>query len=116
MKTPPSDDSAPDLDARLRQAPALPLPDDGFSARVMCALPPRRRALRRTMETRRRILCSLGLAAGLLLGLARNDETTWAPVLALLEKFSNERSLEALLRWDSPWWITALVLGGLMRS
>lgn len=105
-------DATNDLDALLREAPAAPLPDDGFSARVLRALPAPQKAERRTAEARRSLLCSVGLAAGLVLGLAQKDGTTWAPVMALLEKLASEQRWEMWLRFDSPLWITALALGG----
>lgn len=55
---------APDdarLDARLRQ-PAPALPDDGFSDRVLAALPPEAGHAR----SRRRLMCGAGAAAGVL--------------------------------------------------
>jgi hypothetical protein len=106
------DDTTPDLDALLRQAQSAPLPDDGFSARVLRALPSPRREAQRSAATRRTILCMLGLAAGMVLGLARNEETTWAPLLALREKIPTLEQLNAAVRWDSPLWMAVLALGG----
>lgn len=105
-------DAANDLDARLCQAPAAPLADDGFSGRVLRALPPPKQAVRRTTAMRRSILCGVGLAAGLLLGLAHREETTWAPLMALADSLASEQGWERLLRFDSPLWITACALGG----
>lgn len=111
---PPHDDfdTANDLDALLRAAPAAPLADDGFSARVMRALPAQKKAEQRTASARRSLLCSVGLAAGLVLGLAQKDQATWAPVLALADKLASEQSWVRMLRFDSPLGITALALGG----
>lgn len=52
------------LEALLRRTPA-PLADNGFSSRVMAALPPPRR--KRSIVSARAVLCSLGAAAGLAL-------------------------------------------------
>lgn len=56
-------DPPDDLDRLLREAP--PLPDDGFSRRVLASLPPRR--TRDFAGLRRTLLCLAGAAVGLLL-------------------------------------------------
>ncbi|MBC7369414.1 MAG: hypothetical protein H7343_21820 [Undibacterium sp.] len=101
-----------DVDALLREASAAPLSDDGFLARVLRVLPEPEKAVRGATAARRSVLCSVALAAGLVLGLAQKDETTWAPLVAWAGKLASEQSWEMLLRFDSPWWITVLALGG----
>jgi hypothetical protein len=57
--------SSPDDEARLEtwlREPARALPDDGFSTRVLAALPP---PVTRPISTRRWVLCGLAAAVGL---------------------------------------------------
>ena len=65
-----SPDSSDDarVDEWLRSDASTPLPDDGFSSRVLAALPPRRA---REPSRRLWILPALGAAVGLLLIVAR---------------------------------------------
>ena len=66
-----------DLDRLLRDA--APLPDDGFSQRVLAALPPRR--VRDFSGLRRLVLCLAGAAVGLWLS-RNNGSLPAAPSLA----------------------------------
>ena len=61
------------LDAWLRSDAAVPLPDDGFSSRVLAALPPRRA---RAPAGRLWMLPAAGFVAGLALVIARGGAST----------------------------------------
>ena len=106
MNALPPDDSDYNLEAQLRVQPGTPLPDDGFSRRVLRALPGKR------PERSRRIwLCSAALAAACAAGFAQWGRPSLPPMERWLEALGDNRTWEPLLRPDSPLWITALSLG-----
>lgn len=87
----PDRDDAPRLEALLRR-PAAALPDDGFSARVLSALPPPLIAPARARRSRR-LWCAAGatLGAGVaLLGAAPWNDAgeTWTSLLSAFAPLS----------------------------
>jgi hypothetical protein len=99
----PGDDDR--LDTLLRRSTEAPLPDNGFSARVLAALPPRPREDR---DWLRAILCLLAAAAGLAVALARPGVWTDLPA-ASTQLVTAVDALLIPLR--DPWLLTAVVAG-----
>jgi hypothetical protein len=87
---------------RAHAAPA-PLADDGFSARVLAALPPPWT----TFSWRRPLLCTAGALSGLAVAWARGGG--W-PDPAMIARQWNELAVHVVQFLGDPWW--SLTLAG----
>ncbi len=95
-------------DARLaawvrEQAGAAPLPDAGFSTRVLAALPPRRRAF----SGRRVIACAGGAAVGALA--TRLDLGEWPTAASIFAPVGDAIRAAAALTLD-PWMVAGVAI------
>jgi hypothetical protein len=95
------------LTALLRPTSA-PLPDDGFSARVVMALPP---AGTGPAPWRRIVFCLAGLAAGCGVVLWRGG--SWITMQSGADRFVAAFGREATPNLASPWLVSALVVATL---
>ncbi len=106
-----SDFSDHDLEAMLRAKQDDALPDDGFSQRVMQALPPRRREFAHTVGRHRATLCvAVGVIAWLLTltsshSAASSYETTQAELVRMASAVAGLWSPESIFI------LSALVFG-----
>lgn len=95
LNSPPPDE----LDALLRHASrADPLPDHGFSARVLAALPPARASVRRR-DPRRLVFCAIGGLAGIMVAILNSG--SWSEISAGLTSTGPQLS-QAFAQLTSP--------------
>jgi hypothetical protein len=92
LNSTPPDDAV--LEALLRGGAEPDLPDDGFTRRVLAALPPSRPRI----DLRRLILCAIGLAAGAAAGFRQVTGTpAWGAIAGQAAAFfSNPIAVAAL--------------------
>jgi len=78
------------------KAPIAPLPDDGFSVRVLAALPPPNALL-----WRRPVLCLAGALAGLAFAWAQG--AGWPDPMAIVRQ-GNQWATQVVRCLGDPWW------------